>query len=264
MYGRYIPPEEIDFSDNDETFKEFCYKEVVIDGVYEPFHRVRNGDIVVDFGANIGLFPCSLHDRKPERVICLEPSYKIFGALQRNLEHLSFPTVALNCAISSKSETKPTSVLHDGVKEEWIYACEDQSEYDTKSLTDILKYLSIDRIDFLKTDCEGGEYDLFSPENYEFMTNRVRYVAGEWHISGLPNGLEKFLQFREMYLKNRTGFRVFEPWHSKAPFSWGTPPGWKEITNEIMGDGFPEGFLNYWGPQDAQLMIYIDNIKYAN
>jgi hypothetical protein len=41
---------------------------------------------------------------------------------------------------------------------------------------------AIDRIDFLKTDCEGGEYYIFNEENIDFLVENVGVVVGEWHL----------------------------------------------------------------------------------
>lgn len=266
MYQLYIPFNEIDMGDNAESFKEFLYNEIIVDEIYEKFHRVRDGDIVLDIGANVGVFPLSIHDRRPELVICMEPSKSIFPSLLNNLSKLPFPTMPINCGIGAKNEIRHvTHFLPEiGEKAEWVYGETTGDSYEVKSLSEILNALSLDRIDFLKIDCEGGEYELFNEENFEFITKRVGYIAGEWHLSRITNCVENFVRFRDTYLRHFKTFRVFEPWHKNGEFCWGSPSGYKDVTQEVMLDDYPFNYANYWGPNgDAQLIIYIDNLEHA-
>ena len=34
---------------------------------------------------------------------------------------------------------------------------------------------------FFKLDCEGGEYDIFTEENIDYLKNNVGYIVGEFH-----------------------------------------------------------------------------------
>jgi hypothetical protein len=47
------------------------------------------------------------------------------------------------------------------------------------------------KIDFLKVDCEGGEYDIFTQDNLDFLINNVKKIVGEWHLR-TPQLKEKF------------------------------------------------------------------------
>jgi len=66
----------------------------------------------------------------------------------------------------------------------------------------------IDKIDFLKTDCEGCEYDIINDENIEYLLENVRVIVGEWHLE-TPEKKELFRQFRDIYLPKFKNFWVY-------------------------------------------------------
>ena len=68
------------------------------------------------------------------------------------------------------------------------------------TLDAFVKEYDITYIDFLKTDCEGGEYKLFTDENMELLLNRVSHIVGEWHLGSDLDKIE-FRYFRDKYLK---------------------------------------------------------------
>lgn len=232
--------DDIDMGDNDEAFKIIARREIN-ERLYDKFHSVKEGDVVVDFGANIGIFPYSLKNRKPKKVICVEPSKSLFKTLKENLAKLPFETLALNYGISDEKGVREVT---DGV---FIYG-KPQAEFDTQTFKGFIEECNLDHIDFFKIDCEGGEYSVFTEENFEFLTTKVKYISGEWHFSGIENAMEKFREFRNRYLKDRK-FRAFEPYR------------WKEVTNEIFDDAYLQRFYDFWHPHNgsAQLQLYIDN-----
>ena len=94
------------------------------------------------------------------------------------------------------------------------------------------------KIDFLKTDCEGGEYDVFNDENFEWITKNVNKIVGEWHLN-TPEKKEKFRKFRDTYLKYYKNFNLSDV-SGKVNIKW---------------DLWNEHFLEYYN----EVIIYIDN-----
>jgi hypothetical protein len=96
---------------------------------------------------------------------------------------------------------------------------------------------SIEKIDFLKTDCEGEEYDIFTGENFSFIKEKVRKIPGEWHL-GNPEMKEKFRNFRNHFLSRFNNYQVFSV-----------------DGIDIKWDLWNENFINYYN----EVIIYIDN-----
>lgn len=235
-----------DMGNQPEVSARFVYDEFVLDEVYERYNTVKDGDTVVDIGANIGLFPSMLRFRKPAHVYCVEPSNGLFEVLKKNTKNLPFPITYCHYGIRDVTGEKEVT------KEDWIYGEHNAPTFKTKTFKDFLLENGIFHIHFMKIDCEGGEYDIFTEENYEYLTQHVDYIAGEWHLGGLENGVEKFIKFKNLYLKGKSNFRVFEPYQLQ-----------RDITKDVLRDEYVQEYFDWWDPRGhgAQFQIYIDNRK---
>ena len=89
----------------------------------------------------------------------------------------------------------------------------------------------------MKTDCEGGEYDIFNEENINYILSNVKKITGEWHLNTLENK-NNFKNFRDNYL---TKFNKYEV-NSIDGF-------------DIKWDLWNEHFIEYY----SEVIIYIDN-----
>jgi FkbM family methyltransferase len=240
-------PEEVeglDSTNNDPTFTSCLLREVISERLYERYRPVQEGEIVVDIGANIGLFPWSLKHLQLDRAIVVEPSTSLIPALTNNMTRLPFPVTVFDYAIGRTTEERKVG------NDDWIAGdAPIGSTMKVKTFKDFLADAKLDRIDFLKVDCEGGEYDIFTEENYEFLTKNVKYITGEWHLSYMKNGLDAFIKFKNLYLKGKNNFRVFEPYE------------WNEVTHKVCDDAYLRDFFKWWDPRNkgAQLMVYINN-----
>jgi FkbM family methyltransferase len=163
--------------------------------LYEKLFEVEEGDIVLDIGASVGSFTYSILDKKPKHVFAFEPSAVEFPTLVANT--IGYPVTQINKGIAD------TNTL---VQNEYVYDNERAMEGITFSR--FIKLYGIEKIDFLKTDCEGGEYSIFTEENMPYILNNVKKIVGEWHLSN-PELKEKFKYFRDNYLTRFVNVEVF-------------------------------------------------------
>ena len=188
-----------------EWFKGIVEKEVFEQKVYEKFFPVEDGDIVFDVGASVGPFTYTLEDKNPERIYCFEPHKELFQTLTKNItsENARF----INKAIGSIDGTQKLTGLFN---EQFIETCEGENiqEVETITFKSFIEQNNIERIDFLKTDCEGGEYDIFNDENASWIKKNVKKIVGEWHLS-TPELQEKFRHFRDTYLRDFPNHEVY-------------------------------------------------------
>lgn len=210
------------------NFKEIIMREIVTENVYEKYFHVEEGDVVVDIGASIGPFSYSVVHKNPSKIICLEPSEELFGTLERNMQGTQ--AICLNRGISRLDDSEQES--------EYIFG-QKAVNMKTISLKGIFEKLELERIDFLKTDCEGGEYDIFTLENEDIIREKVGKIVGEWHL-GTPALKEKFKEFRNTYLLDCEDYRIFSV-----------------DGIDIKWDVWSDRFVEYY----TEVMVYIDNRK---
>lgn len=206
-----------------EYHKEAAIKEIFEGKVYEKFFEVEPGDTVLDIGASIGLFTYTILEKGAKHVYCVEPSESEFKVLVKNTK--GYPVTHILKGIS-----KTNGIVEHGM----LFGGETQMEGIT--FNKLLDLYSIERVDFFKIDCEGGEYDVFTPENLDFLKT-VPKIVGEWHLS-TPEEKDLFRNFRDNILPNFNNYHIFSV---------------DDI--DIKWDLWNESFIEYYN----QVIIYIDN-----
>ena len=207
-----------------DGLKHLLTKELFEDKIYNILYDVSEGDVVVDVGASVGPFTYSILDKKPSQVYVFEPSKTEFPTLVKNTRN--HPVCQINKAIwdGDGMTNAIGTYFFDGYVE-------------TMKFKTFRELYSIERIDFLKTDCEGGEYHIFNLENMEYLINNVGIIVGEWHLE-TPERKEQFRQFRDVYLPMFKKYDVFAV-----------------DGTDIKWDLWNEHFLQYY----RQIIIHIDN-----
>lgn len=148
--------------------------------------------VVVDGGANIGLFTVKMKSCFPEaKVICVEPDPDNFRLAQKNLApytDVHFENSGLwNRDIRLKVYDKYDCGKWGMVVEE----DEADGTIDAISMNRLLKKYSLDRIDILKLDIESSEKILFS-EGYEDWLPKVKMIIIELHDWIIPGCSKAF------------------------------------------------------------------------
>ena len=170
------------------SHKRRIIDEIYEQRLYEKFCEVKENDIVVDIGASIGPFTYSILNKNPKQVYCIEPSPKEHDTLIKNVSGDNVKIIKKG--ITKNDEDIIQTYVFGGVEE----------ELKGISFNSFLKENNIDKIDFLKTDCEGGEYDIFNIDNLCWLKNNLKFAVGEWHLS-TPQLKHKFREFRDVFLR---------------------------------------------------------------
>ena len=232
------PLDQFDWGNTNQEYIQLFTNENLILNTYEQHCPVKSGDIVFDIGANCGSFAYSILDKNPKHIYCVEPSNTLIHSLRNNVG--DGPVTLINKAIGDENCENKT-IAENGV---FIYQ-NDGDVYSTITLKQLIKENNISKIDFLKFDCEGGEYSIFTKENYNFIKNHVVHFSGEWHINDHENSIERFIEFRNLYLQDYKELYVYDRTG-------------KEITQDIFNDEYLHHFREYWKETYiGQFIIYV-------
>jgi FkbM family methyltransferase len=160
------------FNINVDT-KNFIDACVYYTGDYEPYLKkhfknfVKNGDYVLDVGANIGFHTLYFAELTGVngKVFSFEPIPVNFNALQSNIKLNQFPQItAINKALGNTNSPMEIHVDQDA-QNPGAFNLLDKGPKNTVidciKGDDFLDRNQIEKIDFIKIDVEGFEYEVF-------------------------------------------------------------------------------------------------------
>lgn len=188
-----------------EVWKHSCYERA----------PVAFGDVVVDIGAHIGGYTV-LVAKKGATVFSYEPELGNYSLLTRNVVANNCQSVKLyNRAVSSGKGTVILNVDIKGTGLHSLYqstsACK-KTEVASVSLHDVITMNHLKKIQVLKIDTEGAEYDILLPARSSDLA-KIQTVILEYHDyfnhSHNKNELEVLLR--------NNGFTVqdISPWYQQ-------------------------------------------------
>ena len=183
-----------DWGKKSEWYVSQATQEIFEYNIYERLFEVEEGDVVVDLGASLGPFTYSILPKNPKQCFVVEPLSYHIDILNKNVGQKNVKII--QGAISDKKKLEIT----------WDNITETSPTFTFKEFLDDNK---INKIDFLKCDCEGGEYDVFQPSNIQFLKTIPKIVV-EFHLRNDENFHQcKFRWFRDNILNMFENFEVY-------------------------------------------------------
>jgi FkbM family methyltransferase len=187
--------------------------------VRREYGSIRNFRTIIDVGANMGGFALFAAKSCPEATIyCYEPEQNNFSTLTRNItvNHLQNRVSAFQCAVASSSGPREIAVNLSPLHSLFTTSKGGRRQsINCVTLSEIIKDLSLEKIDLLKMNCEGAEYEIFGNCAQEHL-DRIHNIRLEYHEldAGKNNGdslcrlLEKggFIIERFTRYKGESGF----------------------------------------------------------
>ncbi len=153
------------------------------DWIYE--FKIKEKDIVIDIGAHVGYFSIySSINAKNGKIFAFEPYDKSFKVLIKNLEINQIKNVIpQNLGVTRESGTNTLYFKKNFAIGNSIYKNTDSDskiEIKTISLQDIIKNNDIQKINILKLDCEGAEYQILLNLNHQTL-EKIDKIVSEMH-----------------------------------------------------------------------------------
>ena len=183
----------------------YVVDEILRLGVYSPpGWGIAEDAIVVDVGAHIGVFTVlASRFATSGRVIAIEPQADNFAMLKANIALNGCRNVVpVNAALAGmegprKLYLSPTACSHS------LSPIFDRSIIvPARTLESIMHEFALDRIDYLKVDCEGAEYEIIEglPDR---VLEAVSSIAMEYHPAPAESGVSDLSDILTAH-----GFRV--------------------------------------------------------
>ena len=126
---------------------------------------LKEGDIVLDIGANLGFFTFGASE-KASCVYAVDGSPEVYSCLVENCKDLP-NVVTINSSMLSNNQDQSHLWSFKGNKMRI-------------TLEELMKIYGLEKIDFIKCDIEGGEWDFFMNLD-EKILSKIDRIAVETH-----------------------------------------------------------------------------------
>jgi FkbM family methyltransferase len=141
----------------------------------------QNPEVIIDAGANTGLFALWMKKRYPDaKIICIEPDTENFQMLQKNVSHCK-NVYCENCGLWYRNVDLKVHDKYNMGK--WgIVVEESVGDVTVPAITvnQLLEKYNLSNIDLFKIDIETSEKYLFS-ENFDTWLPKVKQLIIELH-----------------------------------------------------------------------------------
>jgi len=145
---------------------------------------VEEGDVVVDIGFNYGLFSVASRSKNAQRIVGFEPNSKLFKTFNENF--VGDRVELYNYAVSNKDGEvtffETVNSVMSSIKEE-LYKEHRTNSINVKciNINTLLESYNLKKIDYLKVDCEGSEFDIFNEISDNYLRESIKKIAIEFH-----------------------------------------------------------------------------------
>jgi FkbM family methyltransferase len=173
---------------------------------YDEFgYRVAPGEVVVDIGGNIGTFSVyAASVCKASRVIAFEPFPENYKMLLKNVEQNKLDMVTcVNEAVAGSRGARTLQLdSADSGSHSLVKGASSGRTVEVQccTLDDTFERFSLKKIDYLKVDCEGSEYEILENAKRLDLIGRIS-IEADVISNRRPEDLEKLLRKRGFDVK---------------------------------------------------------------
>lgn len=193
---------QITFRENTSTTAgdEFIIDEIWNRETYSR-HLPADSQTIIDIGAHIGVFTLFAAVVCPKAAIySYEPTLDNYELLNKNIEqnNLSGRIQSYQLGIAKGNGKRVLNIdIHNtgGASMVWGQEWEEKIRMDCISLEEVFKQNHIDKVNFLKIDCEGAEWEiLYSSQN---LLQKIDVISMEVHSDEKERKLIELQQYLE-------------------------------------------------------------------
>lgn len=184
------------------------------EGPYEnEYVRLRKGDIVIDAGANLGLFSLFCSHKEVKKVYAFEPQKAVIKLLKKNilLNNENELVEVVPYGLSDRNDVYLLS--HSGTGHpagSIVIKRNDENDTEKVSCTTLDNWVrerGISKIDFIKADIEGAERQMLIGSTEILRKYAPRLAICTYHLPDDPIVLEKIIR------KANPNYVIFQTTH---------------------------------------------------
>jgi FkbM family methyltransferase len=190
-------------------------REIYIDRPYLRYFEPPPNPVVIDVGAYIGDFSLYCAHYLNARVVAYEPTAENYDMVVRNiaLNGLGGQVEVVNRGVAADRQiTVNVQKLGQEVHASaYWYSDAEPRTIECTSLAEIIDAHGLRRIDLLKVDCEGGEYEIL-PATPDEVYDRIDQIVFEFHkVDGYEAKLARVVEKLERvgYTLTRAGMLMY-------------------------------------------------------
>ncbi len=172
----------------------------VSNAAYLEALKVAPGEVVIDAGAYCGLTALRFAQAAGEqgRVVSIEADPVNFAALQQNVENAGFHNVSIiNAALWSETSTLKFQAegTMSSTREGKVSRHDKVVEVRALTLLDICREFNLDRVDHVKMDIEGAEYEVLLSSREFVMKYQPDFIVEVHKIGNMPADIDRLAVF---------------------------------------------------------------------
>jgi FkbM family methyltransferase len=195
-----------------EVRLEMLFHEVWVEKMYSPKgFEVKDNDVVLDIGANIGIFSVFAATRaKNTKILSFEPFPGNVKWLKHNVEANKLKNIKIfDKAVAGENRKKTLYVSQAWVSNSLEKTDNKTNEIEIDCVTLENALQDIEVCNLMKIDCEGGEYEIFYSSSDKTLS-KIQKIAGEYHNLDSNkmnfNSLSKFLSEKGFEITSSVDF----------------------------------------------------------
>lgn len=222
----------------DTSLLRYTYKEVFEHREYDyPNCTVQKDDVVVDCGANIGIFTRYASSKLAKQIISIEPAPSNYNCLVKNTADLD-NCILFNRAVSNVLSTKTLFLdVNSGGHSFISYDINNTKtgkdvEVDCITIDTLFDTGVVEKIDFLKVDVEGAELEIFEGIS-DINLQKINKMAIEYHHAKFNFDEDVRSNFIDRLVKNGFEYSLV---HLGSNNALQMIYVWKDVTIKICPD----------------------------
>jgi FkbM family methyltransferase len=197
------------------------HNEIFIQNIYENGKvSISKGDVVLDIGANIGVFSLYATHKGASKVFSFEPDVKNYNYLDKNILQNNLDKIVKihNYGLANTSGKRYLKIANIPGGHQMLRDGENISSNDevitTKTFSDFINENKLKHIDYVKMDCEGAEGEILrSFEKPHFAM--INKFAIEFHDN---RSILAHSQIQELLRAH--GFKTSLKWDGKGNYGY--------------------------------------------